>query len=312
MIPDKSTLVVGYVNPDLDAYSCAMAYAELLSRDMIHVVAGKCGTPLNEVQFVTKFLQAPLLPTYDPTDFDQIVVVDSNRPSNLDPRIDAAKVVEVIDHRQGSVMNDFPKAKWQIEKVGAAATLIAEKFYQNEVRPSQVSATYLYAAIVSNTLNFQGAVTTDRDSQMAEWLSRYAQLPDDFATVLFTAKSDLTGDKLLLQLVGDFAQMDPVKGLRVGIGQIEMVGAKELIGQRSDEILVTLKSLAEEHDLDFVFTTLVDVEQGHTYFVTESIETQRFLGEALNLKFAENVAVLDKLILRKEYFMELKRVLDAK
>lgn len=311
MNPDESTLVLGYIHPDLDAYGCSLAYAELLSRENVSVRAGKSGEPIGEVHFLNKFLQAPLLPTYDPADFARIVVVDTNRPSNLDTRVDPSKVVEVVDHRPGRNIEDFPGARWQIEMVGAAATLIGEKFQQQGVQPSQLSAAFMLAAIISNTLNFKGTVTTERDRQMAEWLGHYALLPNDFATMLFRAKSDLGGDKLNKQLIGDFAQMDEVNGVRVGLGQLELVGGKELLAERELDILVILRQLSRERHLDHIFTTLVDVDAGETYFVAEASETKELLSNALELRFEEDVAVMDRLILRKEFFMDLKRVLGG-
>jgi len=60
-------------------------------------------------------------------------------------------------------------------------------------------------AIISNTLNFKGSVTTDRDKAAASWLNQVAKLPKDFWKDLFLAKSDLSGKKLSKGVKGDFA-----------------------------------------------------------------------------------------------------------
>lgn len=51
---------------------------------------------------------------------------------------------------------------------------------KNNVDISKESATLVYGAIISNTLNFKGSVTTDRDKIAAEWLNKVAKLPEDF------------------------------------------------------------------------------------------------------------------------------------
>jgi nanoRNase/pAp phosphatase (c-di-AMP/oligoRNAs hydrolase) len=58
----------------------------------------------------------------------------------------------VIDHRKFHHADEFINAKQNIELVGSASTLIAEKFSQNSITPSREVAVCLYAAIVSNTI----------------------------------------------------------------------------------------------------------------------------------------------------------------
>ena len=74
-----------------------------------------------------------------------------------------ACAIEVVDHRAVNEADKFQNAKIQIEMVGSAATLIAEKFLHATTSTSPESAALLYSAIISNTINFQANVTTDRD-----------------------------------------------------------------------------------------------------------------------------------------------------
>ncbi|MCR4280072.1 MAG: hypothetical protein NUV82_01445, partial [Candidatus Komeilibacteria bacterium] len=151
--------------------------------------------------------------------------------NGLEGNIAPEKVVEIIDHRKVHSAHEFPHAKVQIEPVGAAVTLIAEKFMQSKMEISKESATLMYAAIVSNTLNFKGTVTTDRDKTAADWLNRTAQLSAGFWKEMFMAKSDLAGSKLSERMKGDFAWF-VIGGRKIGIAQIEMIGVRKLLVER--------------------------------------------------------------------------------
>lgn len=61
--------------------------------------------------------------------FDEVVLVDSSDPNGLEGKISLGKVIEIVDHRQIHEANKFPKAKVQIELVGAAEFYYAKTNY---------------------------------------------------------------------------------------------------------------------------------------------------------------------------------------
>jgi len=172
-------LVTSYKNPDLDGTACAFSYAEFLRKSGKDVVAAVFGKPHREAQFVLNKFNIPALENAEKVvnNVDGIIIVDASDLRGLSDRIQPEKVVEIIDHRKIHEANKFPNAKAQIELVGSAATLIAEKFYKNKTTISQESAALLFSAIVSNTINFQANVTTERDHKMADWLKTKFSLP---------------------------------------------------------------------------------------------------------------------------------------
>jgi manganese-dependent inorganic pyrophosphatase len=115
-------------------------------------------------------------------------------------------------------VDKFPNAKVQIELVGSASSLVAERFIKNNIEISKESAILLCGAIVSNTLNFKGGVTTERDREAFEYLNKIAQLPSNFSKELFKSKSDLSGSKLKERILGDLAWFN-MGNNKVGISQ---------------------------------------------------------------------------------------------
>jgi inorganic pyrophosphatase/exopolyphosphatase len=129
------------------------------------------GLPQEEAGFIIKKLDVKIA-NADESDlgFEKIILVDTSGPQWISKKINLEKVVEIIDHRQVENTSEFPNAKVQIELVGSCATLITEKFMTAKIIPSEKSATLLYCAIISNTINFKNKVTTDRDRKVAVWL----------------------------------------------------------------------------------------------------------------------------------------------
>lgn len=304
-------LVTCYVNPDLDGVAGAVAYAEFLQQSGQTATAGIIGTPHDEAIYVLDRFAIPYpkaLP--DASSFQDAILVDASDLNGLEGRINPQQVVEIIDHRQLYEAGKFPRAKAQIELVGAAATLVAERFMQANITISKPAAILLYAAIISNTLNFKAGVTTDRDRAAAAWLNRAAGLPDMFWKELFTAKSDLSGAKLAERIAGDFAWFE-LGGKRIGIAQLEIIGAERLVRERTADILTALHAQQKALRLDMVFQTTIELAEAKNFFVADDPVTQRLLSGSLHVHFTDAIAERPGLIMRKQVVPLLKAALEA-
>ena len=308
----KPILVTTYVNPDLDGIAGAIAYAEFLTKIGQDVIIGMMGQPHDEAKYLLdRFnIQYPSLIS-NSDDYDQVILLDASDLNALQGKINPKKVIEIIDHRKVHEADKFPNAKVQIELVGAGATLIAEKFMQNNIQISKESAILIYGAIISNTLNFKGTLTTDRDRKAAEWVNQTAQLSEIFWKELFLAKSDLSESKLAERIEEDFAWFT-FGGKKVGIAQIEMIGAKKLIEERESEIVPSLDKLKAEMDLDFVFVNIIELEAVKNFFVVSDEQTKVLLEKVLNITFSGNIAERPNLIMRKQIVPLLKKELEKK
>ncbi|MFA5022399.1 MAG: DHHA2 domain-containing protein [Patescibacteria group bacterium] len=305
----KPILVTGYTNPDLDGFAGVIAYTEFLNTKKNKAVSKISGQPHTEVKYImARFDLSYPAKIKNIISYDKIVLVDSSSLNGLDKKLNPKNVIEIIDHRKVNDAPLFLNAKRQIELVGSAATLIAEKFRKENITPAKRSAILLYAAIISNTLNFQAKVTTKRDRAAARWLNAKLNLSDSLAKDMFKAKSDLCGGKLEKRITNDFAWFN-LNNKKVGIAQIEMVGAKELVKQRKKEILQKLNTLKKDLKLDFIFLSIIDLGAGFNLFITPDKNTQDLISPILNLKFKNNEAVRPELIMRKEIVPWLKKKL---
>lgn len=303
-------LVTCYVSPNLDGYACAIAYTELLNKEGLPAITGVIDATHDEVKYVLKRFN--LVPAENITNdeaFNSVILVDASDINGLEGRINPEKVIEIIDHRQINEADKFINAKVQIELVGAAATLITEKYILANIKISPRAAILLYSAIISNTLNFKGGVTTERDRQAAAWLKNYVEVGSDYWQELFMAKSNLDGDNLLKRTEGDFAWFE-LAGKKIGIAQLEIIGAAALIDSRLDEITSILNKIKTNLNLDHVFQNTIELADGINYLITDDEIMQNILERALEIKFTNSVALRNKLIMRKQIVPLIKAELE--
>lgn len=299
----KEILVTGYVGPDLDGVASTFAYSNYLNKIGEKAIPCIFSKHHEEVDYlINKYNLNLNIQEYDPTLFSKIILVDASEIDTIDKRIDPNKVVEIIDHRKINMVEKFPNAKIQIEMVGAAATLITEKFIKNNISFSEDLAILLYGAIVSNTLNFKAKVTTDRDIKAVEYLKNNFHFPEDFAHEMFMAKSDYSGEKLRQALKGNFANFKShnFAGKKMGIIQIEMIDGKKMAIERKDEIIKEIQDMMKELDLDICFLTIIDLEANQNIFVAPNKQIEDLLSKVLNVEFKDYLAIRPGFIMRKE------------
>lgn len=295
----SNVIITSYKNPDLDGVGCLYAYSELLNKTGGEYFAQVSQTPHHEAQWVLDYLGVKI-PSLSVTNEDNVILVDTSNPEAIDESINLENVVEIIDHRKFNSAREFPNAKTQIELVGAAATLIAEKFKKLKLTPSKESCFLLYGAIVSNTLNFKAGVTTQRDRDMAKWLIEKGNIPSDFAHQMLLAKSDLTRKPMKEVILSDLSRTLKTKTKEIAIAQLEIIGVEELFKNRFEEIVEALKDIKKELTADIIFLSAIDLEAGINGFVYTTEKEKEYLIKNLGAKEKDNYLVRPGVILRKE------------
>jgi manganese-dependent inorganic pyrophosphatase len=307
---EKPLVISCYTNPDIDGFACGVAYSELLNKAGRPARFFYSGILHDEVVFVLHAyaFSVPQL-SGPPSPEEGVVLVDASTVTGIVSGINLDKVVEVIDHRKINDAEKFPYATIQIEMVGSCATLITEKYISSGVEISSMAATLLYAAIISNTLNFMAAVTTGRDTKAAVWLTSQIHPSEDFVEQLFIAKSDLRGDKLLSRMEGEFASFN-LFGKQIGIIQIEIINAKDLIDERRLEIENVLQQAVTETGVEDCFVSFIDLNKNRNFFIATNHVVQKMLGAVLGVQFHGTLAERPGFIMRKEIVPKLKESLE--
>jgi manganese-dependent inorganic pyrophosphatase len=297
----KAILITAYVNPDLDGLACALAYSELLNKLGNNTLAGFIGKIHSEAHYVLKrFNITKPLSLKNADNFKQVILVDASDLNGLEGKIDPFKVREIIDHRIINEANLFPKAKVQIELVGSAATLIAEKYLAANINISKNSAILLASAIISNTLNFKASSCTQRDKEAFQFLNQTALLAKNFWKELFLAKSDLQGKELEKRIKGELAYFS-LANKKIGIAQLEIIGVENLIKEREGEIISISENIIQENNFDYFFINAIELEKKYNFFISPDLNTLKFLQKIFPEIILNNSYARRKgLIMRKQ------------
>jgi inorganic pyrophosphatase/exopolyphosphatase len=304
----KSILVTCYKSPDLDGTACIIGYTEFLNKNGEKTQAGIYENPSIEARFILDFLDLPV-PRQD-LPFDKVILMDASTITGLPKNFSPNQVIEIVDHRKNTELEKFPNLeKVLIELVGAAATLVAEKYMNTNTPISRESATLLHQAIISNTLNFKANVTTKRDRKAAKYLKSQTKIPSNLTHKMFMIKSDMTGEKLSQNIKGDLSRQ-VIGGCNYLICQLEMIGVEKLINTRKKEILDIISGIKHERNLDNSFISLIDLEKGNNVFVCSEKNTQKILEGSLGIKFDKDIAKRDGLIMRKEIIPIMKNFVE--
>jgi inorganic pyrophosphatase len=173
---------------DIDSYAGIIGCAELLNLQGMEAIAASSVLPNHSV--TADVLRTDVdLKAYKPESGDKFVLVDLSIVKFFDPIVELDNVIEVIDHHPGheKYWQEKLGEKAQIEVIGAACTLVYERFKiagkQKQMLPA--TAKGLAAGILDNTLNFTAAITTERDHIAYTELLLLAKLSNDFAAKYF-------------------------------------------------------------------------------------------------------------------------------
>jgi len=298
-------LITPKINPDLDGVACAYAYAKFLNitQKENQYVAGIYGKPQVEARFLLEKLKINNGLVYNPEDnFDKFIIVDASDVKGMPSIMRPLDVIEVIDHREThKAMELFPNANIQIEPVGAAATLIFEKFKEISFPFDENIMFLLYGAIFSNTLNFKSDIVSDRDVEAVKFIGNNltSLVPSGMIDEMFKYKTEYIIHNFEEVIKDDFKIFD-YNG-KLGIAQIEGFDFENLINIQKEQISDVLKKIKDENQLNYIFLTAADIKNGYNIFLVIDEITKRLLAGRMGLIFnADNVARNSKLLLRKQ------------
>lgn len=243
---------------------------------------------------------------------DELIMVDVSDHHYLWQECDYSldSIIEIIDHHPGSEKFRIDKmwSRAQIERVWAAATLVFERAQDYRCMDvlSDTAIRLLYAAIISNTLNFSSLVTTQRDITAHNVLLLHIynrRLLSSEWKVSYFKKMDAS----ILKNPEKSIKMDMKKKVRIHemdytIWQLELRDSKEFLL----EWLQMLYETHKEHNNPHRFFTCPSISEGKTYILTDNQEVIEALSAIYTLyKWEHGYYQVDRLVLRKEWIRGL-------
>jgi manganese-dependent inorganic pyrophosphatase len=295
----------------MDGVACSIAYMDFMDQKGSKVKGVYFGDLSKEVEFVrkhTKFF--PLVKsTGRYPKGSEFVLVDTADLDSIESVIPSDKVVEIFDHRKLFFDVKFPKAKINIEEVGSCATLLAELFRNNGLIPSKRTSTYLYSAIISNTVNFKNLVTTDRDIKAAEWLKKIAGLDNTYYKNMFEYKSRIGSAKDLVFLIEQDFATHPIHGINLMIAQIEVANLEKVVRDYQEVIMKELGRLKEREKLEYAMFSGIDIVKAFNIFIVIDRKSGDFFSKAIGIPPFNNRYKTKGILMRKEIWPKVEKLL---
>ncbi len=289
-------VVTTYINPDMDGISLMYAYTELLNKKGEQANYYFEGTIKKEVEIVLNKFNIKLNNINKIENDDKIVLVDTNYLTELSKYVKKENIVEIIDHHnRDSWLDDNTDIKIQIELIGAAATLVAERFKNENIGISRESAILLYYGIISNTMNLKIKLTSKKDIEMADWLKQQVpEITDKITTEIFVEKSEI-GNSLREEMEVEFK--DQFMSISWSMGQLEVANVEDFLNKYENDIRKILNTVSEENDVDYISVNCIN---GYSIVVARDEKTAKVISDAVGFEFKDLKAKTNELVSRKE------------
>ncbi len=286
--------ITAKINPDLDGVACIMAYAELLQNQNMRVEGCVFGIPQSEVQYFIKKHLIPVAcyPNKISSKWDRFILVDASSMKGMPQVVENNLVMEIIDHREGNPKVEFPHAKIQNELIGAAATLIVERFMKQNLLPSINNAKLLYGAIFHNTLNFISSNATERDKQAIQFLEKHFGLSEDIAQQMFSYATQEILSNPDQAIISDAKQFDTFNFYQLIVSNFDYEKIEKQIAQ-------TIQKQDMKHPCQWSLLNLIDVTKKRSALYVPCKKGQDIIEKALQCSFINSWAIIPSM-LRKQ------------
>jgi manganese-dependent inorganic pyrophosphatase len=215
-----------------------------------------------------------------------VILLDHNEASQAVDGIGEAEIVEIIDHHRLSPITTLKPVKFLNDPVGATSTIIAKKFMESGLVPSQGIAGVLLCGILSDTLALRMSTTTHHDQVAVKFLAPIAGVETgELGTSLLERGMDLSGVPLAALLARDTKEFGLSKK-KVIIAQV-MVPSFSWNRERSAAILAELAALqaSTKTDLAIALFTSVMENASDVYGAADDALISGVFGAGLPLRF---------------------------
>ncbi len=301
--------VIGHKNPDTDSIASAIVVAYLLNKwkekgcGLIKLdeeaVPAKQGDPNPETAFALETFGVEVPETVTDAADKKVVLVDHSDLTQAPDNLDKAEILGIFDHHKiGDVTTPNPILFVNFP-VGCTGTVLKLLFDWTGVEIPKDMAGLMLSAILSDTVIFKSATTTELDKKVAEELAKIAGVDDitkfgiDLKAKL-SAVDNLTAKQIITRDYKDFN----MSGNKVGVGQIELVDLN-LIKDRIDEIYEEMKKMKEEGGYHSIFLMLTDIMKEGTELLVVT-DDPSIVEKAFGVKLEGKSVWLDGVMSRKK------------
>lgn len=231
----------------------------------------------------------------------KFILVDHSAKNQAINNIDDAEIEEIIDHHHiGNIETSYP-IFYRNQRCGCTCTIIAQLYKENGIIPSAQMAGIMMSAIISDTLHFKSATTTQLDKDVAYGLAEIAGVDlDHYADEMLSASVALKESTPTQILNRDLKIYDMGK-YKIAIGQTNYKNIEDI-----QAILPAFRQQLEKEQTAKQFDLMVmmfsHIMAEGTMFVYSG-PLSYVMNEIIDTKFDDNSGYDHEIISRKQQLM---------
>lgn len=231
----------------------------------------------------------------------KFILVDHSAKNQAINNIDDAEIEEIIDHHHiGNIETSYP-IFYRNQRCGCTCTIIAQLYKENGIIPSAQMAGIMMSAIISDTLHFKSATTTQLDKDVAYGLAEIAGVDlDHYADEMLSASVALKESTPTQILNRDLKTYDMGK-YKIAIGQTNYKNIEDI-----QAILPAFRQQLEKEQTAKQFDLMVmmfsHIMAEGTMFVYSG-PLSYVMNEIIDTKFDDNSGYDHEIISRKQQLM---------
>jgi manganese-dependent inorganic pyrophosphatase len=228
----------------------------------------------------------------------KVIQVDHNERGQSVHGLEDAEILEIIDHHRVADIQTGNPIYFRNEPVGSTSTIVAKRFFENDITPSREAAGLLCSAIISDTLLFRSPTCTPQDIKICNQLAEIAGInPEEFAKEMFKAGTSLKG-KTVDQIFNQDYKPFTIEGVKIGVAQVNTMDIEGFMPLK-EEMLAYMNKKADENGLEVIMLLLTDIiNEGSQILVAG--KRPEIAEETFNVKLEDNTAFLPGVLSRKK------------
>lgn len=238
----------------------------------------------------------------------QLILVDHNEKKQAIDDIDEGVVLEIVDHHRFGGFESENPINITTMPVGATATIISNKYFDNNVPLDKNLSGILLGAIVSDTMNFRSPTTTQLDIDTARKLEAICDVSaDELSKGLIDHSESLLSKRHIEIVYNDFKEFN-IDGNKVGLSQAVCKSKEEYDALKTD-LARYMEDACKSGGYDLMAIMLTNPNGSGSYVLSAGAR-RRVVNSAFSIN---KEGFVDGLVSRKKQLLPgLIRVLNTK
>ena len=288
--------ILSYNNPDTDSVCSSIAYSYYLkkhNKNYIPVISGNISPETSFVLNVANVDVPSKKLILEPN--KKIILIDTHNIAQIPHLTAADNVIEIIDHHSDGDINIFKTADITNKRIGAVASIIAEKCLDENIM-NQTLAVLLGSAIISNTVNFTAPSTTYYDKMIFEKIEQYYDFGKDYTFRMFKYKNRIL-NKRKSEILASDEKNYIIANYNIRISQLEIVNVSKHIC--FEDFYREMEIIINNDNLDVYIVSFIDVANLKTYILVSDEYSSKLVQLIFNQNSLKKLYEFNRVLLRK-------------